>query len=228
MSLCSQVISPAHCLTERNIWVRLSENRSKGSEDMEWTRNSRVNHMTLTCDLDIESSQLGYVLCTPSQWEENLSVFKWKSLKGFRRYGVDTKFKGKSHDCDIDLESRQSLTKNGHICNQTVCKGYRQKTLASRQRVNIQRVFCHCWLVLCVQEKSWECYNSHVISSWSMAEHNNKYFSNVLEGNQTTISVMLQKIKRDHFTVVFRQEIAWPFHSFQQENTWSFQPYFSR
>ena len=30
-------------------------NRPKGSEDMERTRNARVNHLTLTCDLDLES-----------------------------------------------------------------------------------------------------------------------------------------------------------------------------
>ena len=35
------------------------ENRSKGSGDMERTRNSRVNPLTLTCDL--ESRQLGHV-----------------------------------------------------------------------------------------------------------------------------------------------------------------------
>ena len=33
----------------------VSENRSKGSGDMERTRNSRVNLLTLTCDLDLES-----------------------------------------------------------------------------------------------------------------------------------------------------------------------------
>ena len=38
--------SPAHCLTKRNIRVKFNENRSKGSEDMERTRNLRVNPMT--------------------------------------------------------------------------------------------------------------------------------------------------------------------------------------
>ena len=36
---------------------------SKGSADIEHTRNSRV---TLPCDLDLESRLLGYVLGTPS------------------------------------------------------------------------------------------------------------------------------------------------------------------
>ena len=31
------------------------KNRPKGSGDMEQTRNSTVIHLTLTCDLDIES-----------------------------------------------------------------------------------------------------------------------------------------------------------------------------
>ena len=38
--------SSAHCLTKRNIRVKFNENRSKGSGDMERTRNLRVNPMT--------------------------------------------------------------------------------------------------------------------------------------------------------------------------------------
>ena len=38
----------AHHLTKRNIRVKCHENRSKGSGDMERTRNSRVNLLTLT------------------------------------------------------------------------------------------------------------------------------------------------------------------------------------
>ena len=55
LSLYIPFIGPTHCLTERNIWVKLHENRPKGSGDMERTRNSKVNHLTLTCDLDLES-----------------------------------------------------------------------------------------------------------------------------------------------------------------------------
>ena len=66
LSLCSRVIGSALCLTKRNIWVKFNENRLKGSWDMELTRNSRVNPMTLTCDPDLESTELGHVLCTPS------------------------------------------------------------------------------------------------------------------------------------------------------------------
>ena len=54
LSLCSRVIGSAHYLTKRNIWVKLHKNRLKGSGDMEPTRNSKVNPLTLTCDLDIE------------------------------------------------------------------------------------------------------------------------------------------------------------------------------
>ena len=42
--LCTQLI-------EKNYWVMFNENRSKGSEGMERTRNPRVNPMTLNCDL---------------------------------------------------------------------------------------------------------------------------------------------------------------------------------
>ena len=52
----------ADCLTKINIWVKLKENRSKGSEDMEWTPNSRLKPMTINCDL--ESVLLSHGFCT--------------------------------------------------------------------------------------------------------------------------------------------------------------------
>ena len=64
LSLCSGVIGSAHYLTQRNIRVKFNENCLKGSGDKERTQNSRVNPLTLTCDL--ESMLLGYVLCKPS------------------------------------------------------------------------------------------------------------------------------------------------------------------
>ena len=51
LSLGSLAMCSAHCLNLRNIWVKFDENRLKGSGDMERTRNSRVNHLTLSCDL---------------------------------------------------------------------------------------------------------------------------------------------------------------------------------
>ena len=35
--------------------MKFHENRSKGSGDMEQILDSRVKHLTLTCDLDLES-----------------------------------------------------------------------------------------------------------------------------------------------------------------------------
>ena len=55
LSLCSRVIRSAHYLTKRNSLVKLNENHLKGSEDMERTRNSMVNLLTLTFDLDCKS-----------------------------------------------------------------------------------------------------------------------------------------------------------------------------
>ena len=45
----------AHRLTERNFRLKFNESRPKGSGDMKRTRNSMVNHLTLICDLDLES-----------------------------------------------------------------------------------------------------------------------------------------------------------------------------
>ena len=53
--------------------MRYHENRSKGSGDMEQTRNSRVNPLTLTSDLELESKKLCYKLCTLSYLEEHMS-----------------------------------------------------------------------------------------------------------------------------------------------------------
>ena len=52
LSLGSWAMCSAHRLTERNIWVKFNENHPKVSGDMQRTQNSRVNHLTLTCDLD--------------------------------------------------------------------------------------------------------------------------------------------------------------------------------
>ena len=56
LCLCSRVMCSAHCFTERNIWMKLNENHSKGSGDMEQTRNRKVNPMILKYDLDLESA----------------------------------------------------------------------------------------------------------------------------------------------------------------------------
>ena len=47
----------AHHRTESDIWVKLTINRSKGSEDIERTQNWRVNPTTLKCDLDLELNE---------------------------------------------------------------------------------------------------------------------------------------------------------------------------
>ena len=50
-----QVMDSAHCLTEIKIWMKFIENRLKGAGDMEHCQIQRVKHITLNCDLDIES-----------------------------------------------------------------------------------------------------------------------------------------------------------------------------
>ena len=43
--------------------MKFNENRSKNSRDMEQTLIFRVNHMTLKCDLDLESVQSSHRFC---------------------------------------------------------------------------------------------------------------------------------------------------------------------
>ena len=54
----------AHRLTERNIWIKIYENRPKGSGDKERTRNSRVNPLTLTLNLG------SWVMCSANRLTE--------------------------------------------------------------------------------------------------------------------------------------------------------------
>ena len=49
---CWVMYCSAYCLIKMNIRVKFNEKCPKGSGDMERTRNSRVNSMTLTCDLE--------------------------------------------------------------------------------------------------------------------------------------------------------------------------------
>ena len=44
--------------------MKFNDNRLKGSGDKPRTRNLRVNPLTLSCDLDIESRKLNHMLCT--------------------------------------------------------------------------------------------------------------------------------------------------------------------
>ena len=62
LSLGSRVIGSAHHLTETNIWVKLNDNPSNDSGDMEQTQKFKGK----SHDCDLESKQLGYVLCTLS------------------------------------------------------------------------------------------------------------------------------------------------------------------
>ena len=56
----------AHHLTEVNIQPKLNENPSRDKGDMEGTQNSRLNPMTINCDLDLESAWLDNGFCTLS------------------------------------------------------------------------------------------------------------------------------------------------------------------
>ena len=55
------------CLTVRNIWVKFNENRSNGSGDME-----RTNHMTMLCDIDLESAKPSHKSYTLFYCKEHL------------------------------------------------------------------------------------------------------------------------------------------------------------
>ena len=60
------MVDSAQRFTEVKIFPKFNENLSKGSEDMEQTRNARLKLVILNCALDLGSAWLGYNFCTPS------------------------------------------------------------------------------------------------------------------------------------------------------------------
>ena len=64
LSLHCWVMGSAHHLTKANNWPKFNKYLSKGSGDMEWTWNSRLELVTFNCDLDLESACLSYGFCT--------------------------------------------------------------------------------------------------------------------------------------------------------------------
>ena len=72
LTLCRHawVMGPTHRLTKANIWPKFHEKLSKGSGDMERTRERR---MTFNCDLDFESALLSYRFYTSSHDGKHLT-----------------------------------------------------------------------------------------------------------------------------------------------------------
>ena len=52
--------------------MKFNEKLSKGYGDMLQTPTSRVNPVTLNCDIDLETPLLSSVFCTPSRRKEHM------------------------------------------------------------------------------------------------------------------------------------------------------------
>ena len=105
----------------RQTWPKFKEIPWRGIGDMEWTRNSRLKPMTLTCDL------VCMVDCTSTHWGEHLTKVKWKSFKRFRRYGADKKVLRTDRRTDGQMDRRAD---EGHFYN---------PPSASRRGINKQK-----------------------------------------------------------------------------------------
>ena len=87
----------AHRLTKRKTWVKFHENDQRHQEIRRGheIRGQIFWPWPVTLKLSLGS----LVMCTAHC--HTMSYASWKSIKGFRRYGADTKFNGKSFNLDL-------------------------------------------------------------------------------------------------------------------------------
>jgi len=82
-------IGTAHCLIILDICAKLFVNPTRGSKDIERTRNTVIQCLILNCDL--EPTLVKHRHCTLSHHTWHLCKVICKSHQGFKRYRADTK-----------------------------------------------------------------------------------------------------------------------------------------
>jgi len=84
-------IGTAHCLITLDICAKLFVNPTRGSKDIERTRNTVIQCLILDCDLDLEPTLVKHKHCTLSHHTWHVCKVICKSHQGFKRYRADTK-----------------------------------------------------------------------------------------------------------------------------------------
>jgi len=85
-------IGTAHRLSIADIWAKLFVNSTRGSKDIEQTRNTVIQCLILDCDLYLEMTLVKHRHCTSSHHSWHLCKIICKSHQGFKSYIVDTKY----------------------------------------------------------------------------------------------------------------------------------------
>jgi hypothetical protein len=82
----------AQRLDRLNIWLKFHDIHSRGSEDINQTRNTWFKSSNTTGDRDLELARLEHGFCTSSWWAEHFTKVSRYSFQGFIRYEPDTKY----------------------------------------------------------------------------------------------------------------------------------------
>ena len=80
------------CLIIANIRAKLFVNTTRGSKDIERTRNTVIQCLLLDCDLDLGPTLVKHRNCTSSHHIWHLCKVICKSHQRFKRYRADTKY----------------------------------------------------------------------------------------------------------------------------------------
>jgi len=83
-------IGNAHRLIILDICAKLLVNTTRGSKDIERTRNTVIQYLILNCDLDLDPTLVKQRHCTSSHHTWHLCKVICKSHQGFKRYRADT------------------------------------------------------------------------------------------------------------------------------------------
>ena len=75
-----------------DICAQLFENPTRGSKDIEQTRNTVIQCLMLNYDLDLKPTLVKHMHCTSTHYTWHLCRVIWKFHQGFKRYRADMNY----------------------------------------------------------------------------------------------------------------------------------------
>ena len=91
-------IDTAQRLIIIDICAKIFVNPTRGSKDIERTRNTVIQCLILNCDLELNLTLVKHRHCTSAHHTWHLCKVICKSHKGFKRYRADTKCDGRTDE----------------------------------------------------------------------------------------------------------------------------------
>ena len=101
-------IGTANRLIILDICAKLFVNPTRGSKDIERTRNTVIQCLILDCDIDLEQTLLKHKHCKSSHHSCHLYIVICKSHQGFNRSRADRK-------CDGQIDNRAKNNMSPHF-----------------------------------------------------------------------------------------------------------------